>query len=129
VAIVGIIFGLFVSWVGASELLDWWRARRRLRRVPGVIVAPEEVLGQGPGIHNRSGRFRFTTAEGRVVEAVSAKYSFPGPRPGKTVTVVYDSADPQGSAEIAGTYTFKIAMTPLFIAGGAVLAIYSLTLL
>jgi hypothetical protein len=124
--IVGVIVGLLIIWGGGSELLGWWRARHRVLRTSGVIVDRVEVLGQGPGVHNRAGRFRFTTADGTVVEVVSARYSFPGPKPGQRVTVVYDPADPHGSAEIAGTRTLKIALSPALIVGGMVLTGYSL---
>jgi hypothetical protein len=124
--IIGVIVGLLIGWGGGSELLGWWRARHRVLKTVGVVVGRVEVLGQGAGVHNRAGCFRFTTAEGIVVEAVSARYSFPGPRPGKRVAIVYDPADPHGTAELAGTRAFKLALSPALIAGGMVLAGFSL---
>lgn len=78
-------------------------------------------------IRSRAACFRFTTAEGQLIDAVSARSSFPGPRPGKQVSVLYDSADPQNSAEIAGVMTLKVLLSPTLIVGGAILAGFSLT--
>lgn len=125
---VGIAVGLAMIWGGAAELFGWWRARRRTVRTEGVIVGRTEVLGQGPGGHNRAARFQFTH-DGQIFESTSQKYSYPGPKPGTHVTVSYDPADPKATAEVAGVRTFKLAMSPLLIAGGATLAIYSATLL
>jgi len=131
-AIIGVAVGLVIIWGGGSELLAWWRARRRLQRVTGVIVAREEfrdiaLSGQGPLVRSRAARFRFSTDEGQLIEAVSAKSSFLGPRPGKQVSVLYDPADPQNSAEIAGVMTLKVLLSPALIVGGAILAGFSLT--
>ncbi len=122
---VGIAVGLYMIWGGGSELYGWWRARRRIVRTGGVIVGRTEVLGQGPGSRSRSAEFQFTTADGRIVQSISEKYSFPGPKPGKRVTIVYDPVNPKGTAEIVGIRNFKLAICPLLMAGGAVLAGYA----
>lgn len=126
---VGIAVGLVMIWGGGAELHGWWRARRRIVRTDGVVIGRTEVLGQGPGSHSRAARFQFTTRNGQTVESTSQKYSYPGPKPGSHITVAYDPADPKGTAEVAGVRTFKLALSPLPIAGGATLAIYFATLL
>jgi hypothetical protein len=64
--------GLILIYGGCYEFLGWFRARSRLRRVPGVIVGTEEVLGRGPGIHSRSGRFRIVTEQAKVIDKKKA---------------------------------------------------------
>lgn len=122
-AIVYIVVGLVLIWGGGAELFWWARARRRVARVQGVIVGLADVGGQTTAIRSRAARFRFTTSEGHPVEAVSEMSSFPGPKPGKQVSVVYDPADPAGTAEIAGVRNFKAAVSPLIVAGGVIFVI------
>ncbi|WP_018655756.1 DUF3592 domain-containing protein [Actinomadura flavalba] len=79
-------------------------AHRRLVRTRGVFVGRTDAAGTRPGVAARSGRFRFTTEQGRTVEATSRFYSFPGPRPGRPVTVIYDPARPEATAERLGVH-------------------------
>jgi hypothetical protein len=124
-----IAIGLVMIYGGGAEFLGWLRARSRLRRVPGVIIATEEVLGRGPAVRNRSGRFRFTTDQGRVIDKLSSFYSFPGPKVGKPVTVSYDPARPEKSAEIAWVSKLMVTTSSLIMAGGVACCAYGATLL
>lgn len=124
-AAVGVVMGLIIVYGGAAELFMWARARRRSVRVPGVIVGRVDVGGQTTAVQSRSARFRFTTAEGQVFEAVSEASSFPGPKPGKQVRVVYDPVDPGGTAELVGVKVFKVIAAPFIMAGGVAFAIAS----
>jgi len=121
--IFGVVVGLVIVYGGAAELFGWLRARRRLRRVPGVIVGAVDD-NPGPGGHRKAGRFRFTTDDGRVLTGVSSASTPRGPRVGKRVTVEYDPARPQ-DADIAGVKTLKLVLSPPLIIGGLVLAYYS----
>lgn len=127
-ALVLIGVGLVIVYGGAAELAGWFRARRRLRRTTGVIVGHVDPgTAVGPGTASRSAVFEFTTEDGRVVRAVSSAWSYPGPRAGTRVPVVYDPATPQTSAERAGVLQVKVALSPLLMALGVGLAIYGLT--
>lgn len=84
--VVGIVIGLFVLFEGVVTLVKRSRLQPRLRKAPGVFVGREDVIGSRPAVQSHSGRFRFTTEEGRVIEAASSFYSFPGPKPGRPVT-------------------------------------------
>jgi len=121
-AVVGIVVGLVIVWAGLVELVGWARARNRLVRVPGVVVGQADVGGRSAAVQSRAARFRFTTRDGRVVEAVSQLSSFPGPRPGTPVSVTYDPKNPQGTAEIGKVRSIKVVLSPLLIVGGLVLA-------
>lgn len=127
-AMIGVLVGIVLIVGGGRELLDWWSGRLRRQRVRGVFVGRQNVGGQRPSVVSRAGRFRFTTREGHIVEAVSSLSTFPGPKPGKPVTISYDPVDPPGSAEVIGVLRFKVALSPLLILGGVVLATYSVTL-
>jgi hypothetical protein len=112
--------GLLLVYGGGVEFFGWFRARSRLRRVSGVIVGRIEVLGTGPGTHARSGRFQFTTEQGRVIDKESSLYSFPGPRVGKAVIISYDPRHPRKSAEIAWVARLKVMLSLLLMAGGVI---------
>lgn len=114
--------GLVVVYGSASELVGWFRARRRLRRVPGVIVGDVDASHR-PGLRQRAGRFRFTTEDGQVITGVSSASTPRGPRVGKRVTIEYDPARPQ-DADIAGVKTFKLLLAPLLLIGGLALVFF-----
>lgn len=90
--------------------------------MPGVVVGHVEVVRRSASSRSRAARLRFTTVDGRVLETVSDLSSFPGKKLGKQVTVAYDPDNPQRTADLAGVKLFKLALDPLLIAGGAVLA-------
>jgi hypothetical protein len=73
--------------------------------------------------------FRFTTAGGHVIDAISSAWTFPEPKRGARIPVTYDPADPQGSAEWAGVRMFKLTLAPLLIAFGLGFAVLGLTFL
>jgi hypothetical protein len=85
--VIGILLGLLILFDGVVTLVKRARLRAWLRTAPGVFVGREDVIGSRPAVQSRSGRFRFTTEEGRVIEATSSFYSFPGPKPGRPVTI------------------------------------------
>lgn len=126
--IIGVLVGIALIISGGRELLGWWSGHQRRVRVRGVFVGRQDVGGQRASVVSRAGRFRFTTREGHIVEAVSSLSTFPGPKPGKPVVISYDPVDPPGSAEVLSVFRSKVVISPLLIIGGAVLAIYSLTL-
>ncbi|MQY03840.1 DUF3592 domain-containing protein [Actinomadura macrotermitis] len=119
VTILGLLFGGAFALGGVKEIADRVRLQRRSRRARGVFVAREEVGSVAhPGVRSRAVRFRFSTETGRVVERTSALTSFPGPRPGREVTVVYDPARPESTAERAGVH-----LALLFLAGPVLIAL------
>lgn len=63
--------------------------------------------------------------DGRVIETESSVQSFPGPKPGKRVTVIYDPDRPY-RAEPAGRFTITILVLPVAIVAGLLVMIMSL---
>ena len=114
-----------------SDLLGKWRRRRHYHRVPGVIVGVRKTRGEvgtSPRTNTRSRAaiFRFTTLDGRVIETESDVQSFPGPKPGKRVTVLYDPRQPY-SAETTGRFLILVVLMPPLMAFGVFLIIVSLS--
>lgn len=112
------------------DLLGKWRRRRHYHRVPGVIVGVRNTRGEagtGPrtNVRSRAAIFRFTTLDGRVIETESDVQSFPGPKPGKRVTVLYDPQRPY-SAETTGRFVIVVGILPLLMAFGLFLIVVSL---
>ncbi|GAA3944222.1 hypothetical protein GCM10023085_27780 [Actinomadura viridis] len=122
--IVGSLVALAFVGGGLLETADRLRLQRRARRARGVFVAREDVLHPGgPAVRTRAARFRFTTENGQVVERVSALTSFPGPKPGRSVDVVYDPARPQATAERVRVHQALLLIGPLLAVAGVVLLI------
>lgn len=94
------IVGLLVvaAVLGAAASLR--RARRRARhagwtRTDGVVVAEEGVLNTGSGARSFLPVVRFTSRDGREVEATPRSGTYAGvSRVGRAVTVVYDPQEP-----------------------------------
>lgn len=127
--LVVVTIGLALAYGGVAELVGWVRSYRRRVRVTAEIVGRHEPGWLNPSYRGRSPVFRFTTQDGQVVDAVSSASTFPEPKVGRRVPVTYDPTDPQRSAERVGVLTFKVVvLSPLLIAGGAVLAGFGLTL-
>ncbi|GAA2421128.1 hypothetical protein GCM10010191_35640 [Actinomadura vinacea] len=126
--ILAIAVGLAFIVGGLRELAGRIRMQRRMRRAPGVFVGRAEVGHMsGPGVRSRAGRFRFTTEAGQVVERMSALSSFPGPKPGRSLTVVYDPARPGSTAERAWVHlALLLVFSPVAIALGTFIVIRSL---
>jgi hypothetical protein len=126
--ILAIAVGLAFVAGGLRELAGRVRLQRRMRRAPGVFVSRSEAGHMsGPGVRSRTGRFRFTTEAGRVVERASALSSFPGPRPGRPLTVVYDPERPDSTAERAWVHlALLFAVSPAVIVLGAFIVVRSL---
>jgi hypothetical protein len=121
-----IVVGLVIVYGGAAELVGHLRSRLRRQRTTAIVVGLVDV-GRGlsaANTANRSAVLRFTTRDGRQVEATSSMWSAPGPRVGSRLRVTYDPADPAGTAERAGVQRLKVLLAPLLIAGGAGLAAY-----
>jgi hypothetical protein len=119
--LIGVLLGVAVFCGGVYEVVKRLRLQSRMLRASGVFVGRDEVLGPGgPSTTSRVGRFRFTTQQGRPVEASSSLYSFPGPKPGRSVTVIYDPAHPEDTAERLGVHYLQLlAVGPLLMAVGA----------
>lgn len=124
-----ILVGLLIAFGGAKELVDWLRHRSRVRRATAVIVGLHNPAMVNPGHRGRAAVFRFTTEDGRVVDAVSSATTFPEPKVGARVPVTYDPADPERTAEREGVRNFKVIFSPLLIAFGLGLGIFGLTFL
>ncbi|WP_298332003.1 DUF3592 domain-containing protein [Haloactinopolyspora sp.] len=120
----GVILGVAICCGGGYEVVTRVRLTRRMLRADGVFVGRDDVLGPGgASTRSRVGRFEFTTAQGQQIEASSSLYSFPGPKPGKPVTVIYDPARPEASAERLGVHRLQMwAIGPLLIAVGIAVA-------
>jgi Protein of unknown function (DUF3592) len=122
-----LLIGAILCTGGASALVRQLRLSPRLVRTEGVVVGATDAPGTRPGTRGRAARFRFTTEDGREVEASSAFYFFVGPRPGKRVAVTYDPAHPERTAERAGVRLFLLyGHGPLTIAGGVAIVVFNL---
>lgn len=152
----GIGFGVVLMALSGVRLARWFRLHDRLAEATGVVIPPgqgrltpvelEGARRVGPksfaifvpqrhmlvqtGVHPRAARFRFTTADGQVVESVSAFNSIPrAPEPGTEMKIVYDPSDPQRSAERADVWRFVSFAQPLLFAFGAIMALVNAMLL
>lgn len=126
--IIGVVVGAIFFGDTFHETVKWLMHRGRFVRVPGVIVGRRDARGEtggGPAVYQRAAIFRFTTLDGHVVEAESNVHSFPGPKPGKRVTVVYDSHRPD-EAETTGRMAIVWIVRVVGMVGGVVLLTYSL---
>lgn len=122
---VKLVFETVVSVIFFGDPL--YQIVKRLKRhgryvkVPGVIIGRRSTrgeLGMGSGTYSRAAIFRFTTLDGRVVEAESNVSSFPGPKPGRPVTVIYDPHDPD-EAETTGRMRIIWIVRIIVMIGGA----------
>ncbi|MEU8801513.1 DUF3592 domain-containing protein [Spirillospora sp. NPDC048819] len=122
--LIGVLLGVALVCGGVYEVVKRLRLQSRMVRAAGVFVGRDDVMGPGgPSTASRVGRFRFTTAQGRPVEATSSLYSFPGPKPGRSVTVIYDPARPEDTAERLGVHYLQlVAIGPLLMAVGVAVA-------
>lgn len=116
-------FGLIFFLGGAWQLFIRWRRRRHYQRVPGVIVGRRATRGEvGPAsdtsTNSRAAIFRFTTLDGREVETESNVQSWPGPKPGKRVMVIYDPQSPY-DAEPTGGFVITTGIGVVAMVAGA----------
>lgn len=124
--LLGIAFGGFIIYHAGYEILSWLKQRSRLARVPGVIIGKRDTrgeLGMGPATYSRAAIFRFTTRDGQVIEAESRLSSFPGPKPGKKVTVVYDPNHPDEADTTGRKAVYLIIGMIIFLVGVALVVI------
>jgi Protein of unknown function (DUF3592) len=124
-----ILVGLAIVYGGGVELVSWFRSRARLRTVTGVVVRHARPGPVGPANLSRSAIVQFTAEDGRVVEVVSSAWSYPPPQVGQRLPVLYDPADPEGSADRAGVRTFKVVVSPVLIAIGVGFIVFGTTFL
>ncbi|MFI9004650.1 DUF3592 domain-containing protein [Streptomyces sp. NPDC053541] len=80
-------------WTSAAELVEYLRTRSRLVRTTAVVVGLEDGESR-PGVKRRSTAFRFTTGDGRSFETTSSAQTWPGPKVGTSIPVVYDPERP-----------------------------------
>lgn len=125
-----IAVGSALLWGCWVEILAWSRRRRRGVRTIGIVVGHRTPASANPGTMQRSGVFEFTTEDGQVVQATSSLSTPRGPRIGTQIPVVYDPADPVGTADRPGVLAFKmVALLPVMLAIGTALVIYGVTFL
>ncbi|MFG2089940.1 MULTISPECIES: DUF3592 domain-containing protein [unclassified Spirillospora] len=125
-----IALGSGLLWGGWVEVLAWSRRHRRGVRTVAIVVGHRSPVTASPGTMQRSGVFEFRTEDGQVVQATSSLSSPRGPKVGTRIPIVYDPADPAGSADRPGVLTFKIvAVVPVMLAIGTALIIYGATFL
>lgn len=128
-ALAVIIVGSIIVYGAGKELLSYFRARHRLQRARGVVVARVDVGRGQPNTVSRSPVIRFTTSDGRVVETLSALSTFPGARVGKEFTVVYDPDDPEGTADRLSAWRIKFVLGVPLLAGGAAFTAWGIAIL
>ncbi|TDC97496.1 DUF3592 domain-containing protein [Actinomadura sp. 7K507] len=127
-AVALIALGSALLWGCGVEVLAWSRRRRRGVRTVGTVVGHRSA--GSPGTMQRSGVFEFTTENGQVVQASSSLSTPRGPKIGTRIPVVYDPADPAGTADRPGVLAFKmVALLPVMLAIGTALAVYGITFL
>lgn len=129
--LLGVLLGVAVFCGGAYEVVTRLRLQKRMLRATGVFVGWDDVLSPGgPSTTSRAARFRFTTAQGRPFETTSSLSSYPGPQLGKSMTVIYDPADPEDTAErLVVHYLQMFTVGPLLMAVGvAVVAVNAVAL-
>lgn len=123
----GFVVGALFLGDSLLDTIKWLKRRGRLVRVPGVIVGLRDTRGEtggSPAAYQRAAIFRFTTLDGHVVEAESNVSSFPGPKPGKRVTVIYDPSHP-GEAETTGRMLIIRILRVIGMVGGLLLLAHS----
>jgi hypothetical protein len=100
VALVGLAF----IGGGAFTLRMYSKARTYVR-VAGVVVDRVESFSSGSESGNRmaSPIFEFVDNRGQTIRKKSGSASYPWPEIGKNVTILYDPADPEGTAEIVNS--------------------------
>jgi hypothetical protein len=121
--------GLVIAYAGTAELAGWRRTRSHRRRTDAEVVGLVEPAATSPGSLSRSPVFRFQTADGRVVEAVSASWGYPPPKLGTRLRISYDPADPERTADRVGVLQLKVVLAPVLVVLGLGLAIFGLTFL
>ncbi|HEY8481545.1 MAG TPA: DUF3592 domain-containing protein [Spirillospora sp.] len=120
-AIVLIVLGLLMLWGCGSELVTLLRLRRRGIRTTGVVVGHSTPGMASPGSMQRAGVFEFRTQSGELVRKTSAASTPRGPKVGKQIPVIYDPADPWGTAERPGVVAIKTVLLPLMMVLGVFL--------
>lgn len=128
-AVIALGLGLVSLWATRTEIVTLLRLRRRGVRTTAVVVGHAAAGAASPGTMQRAGVFEFTTETGEVVRATSSASTPRGPKVGRRIPVVYDPADPQGTAERPGVVGLKVAMVPFMLAVGVFLIYLGVTTL
>ncbi|MBE1536090.1 DUF3592 domain-containing protein [Actinomadura algeriensis] len=115
----GMLF-LFAFW---AVLQRHVRIRTRGRRTIGVIVGHKAIKDSDTGT-TYAAIFRFGTEDGRTVEAVSTLSTSWRRGVGREVPLIYDPADPEGTADRPGTHRLDLVFIPMLLVCGAGLTIY-----
>ncbi|OZV82212.1 hypothetical protein CA850_07845 [Micromonospora echinospora] len=118
------VFGCLFLYGGIRGEIDSIRLHRRGKRADGVFVGRVDASIR-PGVQSRAGEFQFVTADGQEVTATSSFSSFPGPKPGRRVKVIYDPNHPHDTAERVAVHWGKMTfLAPLFmLLGGGMVAV------
>ncbi|MEV5829903.1 DUF3592 domain-containing protein [Spirillospora sp. NPDC052242] len=98
------------------------RMRGRWRRTTGVIVGHRKIASPGES-PTYAPVFRFTAEDGRTVQAAGSVSTAWRRGAGRRIPVVYDPADPEGTADRPGGLRAQLALAPVLLAVGAGLLI------
>ncbi|WP_158079097.1 DUF3592 domain-containing protein [Actinomadura sp. CNU-125] len=115
---------VLLVFLGILFLLAFWavlrrdtRIRTRGRRTTGVIVGHKAIKDSETGT-TYAAVFRFTTEDGRTVEAVSTLSTSWRRGIGREVALIYDPADPEGTADRPGSHRLNLVFIPTLLAWG-----------
>lgn len=111
-AVIAIGIGAALLWGCRNEIVTLLRLRRRGVRTTAVVVGHSTPGMANPGTMQRAGVFEFTTEAGEVIRATSSASTPRGPKVGRRIPIVYDPADPRGTAERPGVIALKVALVP-----------------
>ncbi|XRQ15668.1 DUF3592 domain-containing protein [Actinomadura welshii] len=128
-AVIAIALGLTVLWATRNEAVTLLRLRRGGVRTTAVVVGHRTAGAAAPGTRQRSAVFEFTTGTGEVIRSAGSASTPRGPRAGTRIPVVYDPADPRGTAERPGVIGVKVALLPFMLALGVFLVYVGVTAL
>ncbi|MFD0900451.1 DUF3592 domain-containing protein [Actinomadura sediminis] len=120
--LVGVAGLLTAAWL---LLRPWTRLRRTGRRTTGTVVGHRTTGPPREPVH--APVFRFTTGDGRTVEAVASVSAARATRVGREIRVVYDPSDPEGTAEPVGSHRQSVAVGLLCAVVGTGLLVHTVT--
>ena len=113
--------GLALAAMG-TYMVYRYALTRTYVRAPGVIVdlaAPKGRMRFWNGRRDpKAAVFQFVDGQGRLIRRTSDTASYPWPTVGRQVTVLYDPADPEGTADTRGSANWTLVGGLFFLIGG-----------